>query len=217
MSTPADTSLTLFWSPGACSFVPHVALCEIGLKFNLVIAKVGHMTKEFEAINPKRPVPVLIIGNEVITEMAAVLTAIATVAPEAHIFGNSPLEKIRVYEWLNYLSTTAHGQAIAEIWRPERFINNKDIYPQLRAKGYETMREIFAHIETRFRASNITNFAVGNSYTASDGFLSVLYLWAGRFTEMTIDIDNDYPVYAAYVKKMFEREAFIEARRIHQM
>lgn len=217
MSTPTDTPLTLFWSPGACSFVPHVALCETGLKHDLVLAKVGHMTKEFEAINPKRRVPVLIMGSEVITEMAAVLTAIATAAPDSHIFGKTPLEKIRVYEWLNYLSTTAHGQAIAEIWRTERFTNNPEIYPQLRAKGYETMREIFAHIETKFKESNITEFAVGKSYTAADGFLSVLYLWTARFTEVTIDIDNDYPVYAAYVKKMLQRNAFIEARRIHKL
>lgn len=56
------------------------------------------MAKEFEAINPKRRVPVLIMEKEVITEMSAVLTAIATVTPEAHNFGKTPLEKIRVYE-----------------------------------------------------------------------------------------------------------------------
>ncbi|UKZ81488.1 hypothetical protein TrVFT333_009260 [Trichoderma virens FT-333] len=93
MSTFTDSPLTLFWSPGACSFVPHVALCETGLKFDLVLAKVGHMTKEFEAINPKRRVPVLVMGKEIITEMAAVLTAIATAAPEAHIFGQTPLRR----------------------------------------------------------------------------------------------------------------------------
>ncbi|KAJ4858170.1 hypothetical protein T069G_06437 [Trichoderma breve] len=217
MPTPTDAPLALFWSPGACSFVPHVALCEAGIKFDLVLAKIGQMTKEFEEMNPKRRVPVLVMGSEVITEMAAVLTAIATIAPEAHILGKTPLEKIRVYEWLNYLSTTAHGQAIAEIWRTERFTNNKEIYPQLRAKGYETMREIFAHIEAKFKESNITEFAVGKCYTAADGFLSVLYLWTARFTEVTIDIDNDYPVYAAYVKKMLQRTAFIEARRIHKL
>jgi glutathione S-transferase len=175
------------------------------------------MSKEFEAMNPKRRVPVLIMGDEVITEMAAVLTAIATVAPEAHLFGKTALEKIRVYEWLNYLSTTAHGQAIAEIWRTERFTNNTEIYPQLRAKGYETMREILAHIEAKFISANITEFAVGNSYTAADSFLAVLYIWTAKFTEVTINVDNDYPVYAAYAKKMLERSAFVEARRIHKM
>ncbi|TFB00957.1 hypothetical protein CCMA1212_007499 [Trichoderma ghanense] len=58
------------------------------------------MTKEFEAINLKRRVPVLIMGNEAIMEMAAVPTAIATVTPEAQTFGQPPLEKIQVYAWL---------------------------------------------------------------------------------------------------------------------
>ncbi|UKZ71147.1 uncharacterized protein TrAtP1_012109 [Trichoderma atroviride] len=133
--------------------------------------------------------------------MSAVLTAIATVAPEAHIFEKIPLEKIRVYEWLNYLSTTAHGQAITEIWRTERFTNNPDIYPQLRAKEYETMRGIFPHIEAKFIDRNITEFAVGNSFTAADPFLTVLNLWTIIFKEVTIDIDNDYPVYTAYCAK----------------
>lgn len=217
MLTSQAPQLTLFYSPAACSFVPHVALCEEGLDFQLVLTKIRHMTKEFETTNPKRRVPVLIMDKEVITEMSAVLTAIATVAPEAHIFGKTPLEKIRVYEWLSYLSTTAHGQAVAEIWRTERFTNNPEIYPQLRAKGYETMREIFAHIEAKFIERNITEFAVGDSFTAADSFLTVLYLWAIRFKEVTIDIGNDYPVYAAYVKQMLTRDAFIQGRRVHKL
>lgn len=217
MLTSQAPQLTLFYSPAACSFVPHVALCEEGLDFQLVLTKIRHMTKEFETINPKRRVPVLIMDKEVITEMSAVLTAIATVAPEAHIFGKTPLEKIRVYEWLNYLFPTAHGQAVAEIWRTERFTNNPEIYPQLRVKGYETMREIFAHIEAKFIERNITEFAVGNSFTAADSFLTVLYLWAIRFKEATIDIGNDYSVYAAYVKRMLTRDAFIQGRRVHKL
>lgn len=67
MLTSQASQLTLFYSPVTCSFVPHVALCEAGLEFQLVLAQVGHMTKEFESINPKRRVPVLIMDKEVTT------------------------------------------------------------------------------------------------------------------------------------------------------
>ncbi|KAK1238890.1 LOW QUALITY PROTEIN: hypothetical protein MKX08_005951 [Trichoderma sp. CBMAI-0020] len=81
------------------------------------------LTKEFESINPKRRVPVLIMDKKVNTEISHGNRNCC--AGSTHLWDNSARE-IRVYEWLSYLSTTADGQAIAETWRTEKFI---DIYP----------------------------------------------------------------------------------------
>ncbi|KAL2856638.1 hypothetical protein BJY01DRAFT_231257 [Aspergillus pseudoustus] len=173
-----EPSLKLLHSPGACSFP------------NLILARVGQMTPEFASINPKRRVPVLAIDNEVITEMSAVLTSISSLAPEKNLLGRSTIETIRVYEWLNWLSTVVHSQAMGSIWRTERYSNDPAVYPAIREKGLETIRECYAMINEKV-AEPGTGFAVGKGFTAVDPFLLVLYCWASRLEK---DMGQDYPV-----------------------
>jgi Glutathione S-transferase len=61
-------TVKLWCSPGACSFVSQVALCEAGIEADLVLAKVGAMTEGFQAVNPKRRVPVLASVESIINE-----------------------------------------------------------------------------------------------------------------------------------------------------
>ncbi|KAL3490555.1 hypothetical protein BJX62DRAFT_238011 [Aspergillus germanicus] len=204
--------LKLFYSPGACSFVPHAALLEANLNVDLILARVGHMTPEFISINPKRRVPVLVINDaEIITEMSAVLTAISSLSPETNLLGRTTLETIRVYEWLNWLSTVAHGQALGSIWRPERYSNDPSIYPAIREKGFETIRECYKIINEKV-AEPGTSFAIGGAFTVVDAFLVLLYCWASR---LEIGMEAEYPDYAGYAKRLLGRESVRMARELH--
>ena len=54
--------LRLFYSPGACSLVPHIALEEAGAGFDAVrtpIAEKAHKRPEFLAINPRGLIPAI--------------------------------------------------------------------------------------------------------------------------------------------------------------
>ncbi|KAL4899294.1 hypothetical protein BDW74DRAFT_183827 [Aspergillus multicolor] len=211
--TPPSTipSLKLFYSPGACSFVPHVALLEAHLPVETILARVGSMSAEFTAINPKRRVPVLVIDNEIITEMAAVLTAIHSLAPGAQLFGKSTLETIRVYEWLNWLSTVAHAQAVGSIWRSERFTNNVEHYGSIKARGMEVVQEVYEKIEGHI-AETERVFAVGEGFTVVDPFFVVLYCWGFRFW---FEMGDKYPAYRVYAERLLQRESFRKAREVH--
>lgn len=212
MPTTEKPQLKLWYSPEACSFVPHVALCEAGLEAEFILVQVGsEMFSEFKALNPKGRIPVLAIGHEVITEMSAVLTGISSVAPEAHLLGQSTFETIRVYEWLNYLSTTAHAQSFASIVRPERFTNDPDLYPSIRSRGLESIKEVYALIEGRL-SEHGSDYAVGNSFTVVDPFLVLMHRWAGK---VGIEMEMCYPRYTSYVKNHLGRKSVIEARRVH--
>lgn len=86
--------------PGACSLAPHVLLHEIRVPFDAVetsVAKAANLTEEFARINPKKRVPVLSLDGEVITEVPAIATAIANLAPERHLMGRTALDRVRVY------------------------------------------------------------------------------------------------------------------------
>src|SRR4051794_35919354 len=72
--------LKLFYSPGACSIVPHIALEEAGADFEpvkVVLAEGQHLQPDYLAINPHARVPALGTDRGVITENIAVLNFIA--------------------------------------------------------------------------------------------------------------------------------------------
>ncbi|KAJ0421733.1 hypothetical protein BJY00DRAFT_311749 [Aspergillus carlsbadensis] len=136
--------------------------------------------------------------------MSAVLTAIPSLSPETNLLGRTTLETIRVYKWLNWLSTVAHGQALGSIWRAERYSKDPSIYPAIREKGLETIRECYEVISEKL-AEPGTGFAV------VDAFLVLLFRWAGR---LGIDME-EYPDYADYAKRLLGRDSVGRAREVH--
>ena len=78
--------MKLYYSPGACSLSPHIALKEAGLPFDLV--RVDLKAKKLEdgsdyiAVNPKGQVPALGLTNgDLLTEGAVIVQMIADSAP----------------------------------------------------------------------------------------------------------------------------------------
>jgi glutathione S-transferase len=74
--------MKLYYSPGACSLSPHIALHEAGLAHELVKvdlkAKKTENGDDFTKINPKGQVPALLLDNgELLTEGPVIVQAIA--------------------------------------------------------------------------------------------------------------------------------------------
>lgn len=187
-----------FYTPGACSFAPHILLRKAGLPFEPVkvaLFEGEHMQPEFTRINPKQRVPVLSLDGDIITEVPAISTAIGDLVPEHHLMGRTPKERARVYEWMNWLSGTLHGQAFAGLWRPLRFSDDDSIFETIQAKGRMTIAECFAFIEERLNDP----YAAGNEFTAADAFLLVFYRWGYA---VGFDMAASYPKYTALAEKL---------------
>lgn len=195
--------IKLWLSPGACSLAPHILLHEIDAPFEPVVTRVlrgEHLTEEFTRINPKNRVPVLSLDGEVITELPAIATAIAGLRPERHLMGRTNLDKARVYEWMNWLSGTLHGQGFGCLWRPQRFSDEPEMFESIKAKGLKTISECFAAIEKRLTGP----FAVGGAFTIADPFLLVFYRWGNA---IGIDMQASYPNYTAFAHSLLRRRS----------
>src|ERR1041385_5733967 len=104
--------LKLYYSPGACSLVPHIALEEAEVDFvplRIPIAEGGHLAPEYLAINPHARLPALGTDRGVITENIAVLNFLADrfEAPGSVPRGN-PYAAARTNELLGWFSSSVH-------------------------------------------------------------------------------------------------------------
>src|SRR5260370_7198499 len=106
--------MKLYYSPGACSLSPHIALHEAGLPHELVKvdlkAKRTENGDDYTSINPKGQVPALQLDNgELLTEGPVIVQAIADKAAGKNLAPavGSP-ERYRLQEWLNFITTELH-------------------------------------------------------------------------------------------------------------
>jgi len=199
--------IKLWYAPGACSLAPHVLLHEIRIPFDAVetsVAEGANLTDEFARINPKKRVPVLSLNGEVITEVPAIATAIADLAPERHLMGRTALDRARVHEWMNWLSGTLHGQGFGALWRPQRFSDDPEVFESISAKARKTISECFEVIESRLPGP----YSAGDGFTAVDPYLLVFYRWGNG---IGIDMPKTYPSYTSFAQRLVQRDSVAAA------
>lgn len=115
--------MKLYYSAGACSLAPHIALLEAGLPFELekvdLKAKVTETGADFIAINSKGYVPALALDDgQVLTEGAAVLQYIADQKPESALApAAGTLARYQLQEWLTFISSEIH-KPMATMFNP---------------------------------------------------------------------------------------------------
>ena len=106
--------MKLFFSPGACSLSPRIALLEAGLPFTT--QKVDTKTKQLEgggdfwAINSKGYVPLLQLDNgEYLSEGPAIVQYIADQNPASGLApAAGTMARYRLQEMLNFITTEIH-------------------------------------------------------------------------------------------------------------
>jgi glutathione S-transferase len=103
--------LTLYYSPGACSLAPHIALEETGASYALQlvsIAKGEQQAPEYLNVNSRGKIPALRTDQGVLTENVAILTYIASSFPQARLLPEEPIGLARCISHMAYLSNTVH-------------------------------------------------------------------------------------------------------------
>jgi glutathione S-transferase len=98
------TTVALYYSPGACSLAPHVALQEIGKPFELRLADARGKrladNPEYLRVNPRGRIPALDVDGRLLTENAAIMAWLAMQHPEAGLWPIDPVARARCLEML---------------------------------------------------------------------------------------------------------------------
>lgn len=199
------TKIHLYMCPGSCALAPHIILRHSDLPFTTTpISVFNGFPKDLLHLNSKGRVPILILDNETITEVPAIMTAISQLVPEKKLFGSTDMEVVRVYEWMNWISGTLHGQAYAGLFRPTRFSNDETAHESIRVKSREAIKICYETIEKRLEDRA---WAVGNAFTVVDAYLFVFYRWGNGNGYL---MENEYPNYSRLVERLLEMKSVTE-------
>jgi glutathione S-transferase len=194
--------MKLYFSPNACSLASHIVLRELALPFELI--RVDNQKKltadgdDFLQINPKGYVAALQLDNgEVLTEGAAILQYLADRVPAAGLApANGSWERVRLQEWLNFVSSEIHG-GLGVLF--------KDAIPdEVKSLFKATLFKRFAILVQTLERQD---YLLGAQYSVADAYLFVVLRWAGLF-----DIDlQQWPALAKFQQRVGERPAVIAA------
>jgi len=158
-------TLKLYYTPGACSLSPHIALREAGVAFDLVkvdlAAKKVAVGSDYFAINPKGYVPALgLEDGQVLTEGAVIVQYIADLAPNSKLAPKpGTFARVRLKEWLHFIATELHKG-----FGP---INNAKAGPEL--KQFFRQR-LDARFQTLSAALERREFLGDEGFSVADGY-----------------------------------------------
>jgi glutathione S-transferase len=158
-------SLTLYYTPGACSLSPHIALREAGLPFKLVkvdlAAKKLEDGSDFFALNPKGYVPALRLADgQLLTEGAVIVQYVADQNPDAKLAPKAGgLPRARLQEWLHFIATELHKG-----FGP---INNPKSTPEL--KQFFRQR-LDARFQILAKALENREYLLDEGFSVADGY-----------------------------------------------
>jgi glutathione S-transferase len=163
----------LYYSPGACSMAPHVALLECGQQVELkkvdIHGKDGPGA-EFLKINPRGQVPVLDDDGLIVREGAAILMHILD-KHSSPLLPRSGKERTQALEWLMFANASVHP-AYARAFFLKR---NKTTEGPLWDAAVASINKSWADVEQRLASQP---YVCGQQITIGDILLTVIANWS---------------------------------------
>ncbi len=187
-----NAPLKLYFSPGACS----LALLEAGLEFTTekvdLAAKKTEAGTDFNTINPKGYVPALAIGDDILTEVTAVMQFIADQAPTKNLAAAAgSVDRYRLQEWLGFINSEVHKPLGGLFGKPSEELRNSTV---------ERVLKRVAYIDGKLAGRD---FLVGDAFTVVDGYLFTVLGWT-KFVGVDI---SAYPNVGAFLGRVAGRAA----------
>jgi glutathione S-transferase len=194
----------LYFSPGACSLSPHIALREAGMAFEPVRISTRTHTladgSDFYAINPKGYVPVLELDDGTrITEGAVIVGYIADHAPDSGLApAHGTMARVRVDEWMTFITSELH-KGFSPLF-------NAAMPDEAKALARARLGERFAWVESQLEGKT---HLTGDHFTIADAYLFTVARW-GRL--VAVDLSG-FPRLLGLLERIGARPAVQDAMR----
>ena len=198
--------MQLYYIQGSASMAPHIVLEELGLPYALTLVDQagGELdTPAFRALNPNGHVPVLVDGDLVLIETAAICLHLADQQPQSGLL--PPLgsrERAMAYKWVSWLATTVQPTLIAYFY-PHRFADTEDAIAQVKRQAERKVVKLLEQIDAQL-ASHSHPWLLGPDHSLVDGYAMMLCRWTRNFASRPA---RDFPHIAPWLQRVLARPA----------
>lgn len=213
--------IVLHYFPGNASLIPHILLRELGVPFELALVdreRDAHHAPEYLKLNPNGQIPVLVDGQLVIYETAAICLHLAdthTAAGLAPPLGSA--DRAHYYKWLAWLTNTLQARLLHYFY-PERLVapGNAAGAAEVRAQAQSDIGRMLDQLDAQL-ASHGQPWLLGEHYSAADPFAFVMGRWTRGFSGAASRPARERPHLGPYLQRMLQRDAVRQALAAEQL
>ncbi len=199
--------IQLHYYPGNASMTPHLLLEELGVPFELKLvdrANQAHKSPEFLQLNPNGLIPVLVDGDLVLYETAAIVLHLCDTHPAAQLApAVGSIERAQFYKWLVWLSASLQSQ-MPMFFYTDRYVapgntgGAAEVHAAIEAKIAALVDQIDAHL-----ASHGGPWMLGERFSALDPYAFMLCRWTRGMRRPA----RTLPHVAPFLQRVLERPA----------
>ena len=196
--------MKLYYSPGACSLSPHIALREAGLPFEAVAAptKTHQLADgtDYYSINPLGYVPLLELDDGTrLREGPAIVQYIADQVPAKKLApANGTMARYQLQSWLTFIGTELH-KSFGPLFSPAT-------PDDVKAAAKDRIAGRLQWVEGELAGKQ---HLMGDSFTVADGYLFTVTNWAPR---VGLDL-SAFTNLLAWRARVAARPAVVEAMK----
>lgn len=194
--------------PSTASMVPHILLEELGIPFELVLVdrmRDQQKSPDYLRLNPNGLIPVLVDGDLVLYETAAICLHLCDTHPQTPMApALGTLARAHFYKWLMWLTNTLQATLIVYFY-PWRWVDadNAQGAEQVRAQAQMRVAALLDQLDVELARLGGPWF-MGEAYSALDPFVFTLCRWTRNFDHGHA---RSLPQLGPYLQRMLERPA----------
>ena len=200
--------LQLHYYPGTAAMTPHILLEEIGAPFELVLVDRmadAHKAPAYLKLNPNGLIPVLVDGDLVLYETAAICLYLCDKFPQAQLApAVGTVERAHFYKWLAWLTNSLQASLIVYFY-PERWVNegNASGAAEVKAQAQRKVGTLLDQLDAEL-ARHGGPWLLGANYSALDPYAMMLGRWTRGFSSAPA---RTWPHLGLYLQRVLARPA----------
>lgn len=206
--------IQLFYSPSTAAMAPHILLEELGVPFEKILvdtAQGAHRTDAYKKLNPNGTVPVLVDGDLVLYESAAICLHLCDTHPAGGLApAPGTAERAHFYKWLMWLTNTLQATLMVYFYS-ERWVSGGDAAraAELKAHAEVKVGVLLDQLDVEFarlEGVGTSPWLVGGKFSAVDAYALMLCRWSRNFVSAPA---RARPHLGPYLQRVLARPAVL--------
>lgn len=199
-----SSALKLYSFSGACTLSVDIVFDWYGIDYQNIILEKDELKEDwFLNINPYGTVPVVIKGEETLTELLAILLDIYE-----EVGSDDDTNKTELYYWLSFLSGTLHAH-FRIYFEPERYTEGN----QTDSIKNKVERLIRVDLNSINHSLSQKEYLVSSKPSIADAMFFPMLLWSYRFIRGIHDLKN----LRSYAERMLKDDSVKNAMNIYKL